>query len=106
MTEETERLQAVVKWFNPRTGYGFLTDLKSNEDIFVHHKGISANNDVYRTLITGEYVCYELSKDDKGKHLAVNVTGIGGGLLMCQRPRPKPKRSRKEDSLENQVSVE
>ena len=86
-TEQATRHQSSVKWFNPRTGYGFLTDLKTSEDIFVHHKGIKVDSDVYRTLITGEYVCYDLSSDNSGKKLAVNVTGIADGPLMCQRPR-------------------
>ncbi len=107
-TEATERYQAVVKWFNPRTGYGFLTDLKSKEDIFVHHKGITTDSDVYRTLITGEYVCYDLSSDKSGKNLAVNVTGIGGGPLMCQRPRPnkggKDKRKKSSGKEDDDVS--
>lgn len=97
MTEETNnnRKQAVVKWFNPRTGYGFLTDLITKEDIFVHHKGIKTDGDVYRTLITGEYVCYDLSNDASGKKLASNVTGIADGPLMCQRPRPNRTRDNK-----------
>ena len=106
--EQTQdRKQAVVKWFNPRTGYGFLTDLVTKEDIFVHHKGIKTDGDVYRTLITGEYVCYDLSEDNTGKKLASNVTGIADGPLMCQRPRPtrtrdskKPSKERKEAALE------
>lgn len=100
MTENTSRLQAVVKWFNPRTGYGFLTDLKSQEDIFVHHKGIKVAEDVYRTLVTGEYVCYDLSSDTTGKNLAVNVTGIADGPLLCQRPRNNRSKERVSKSDE------
>ena len=96
-----ERKQAVVKWFNPRTGYGFLTDLITKEDIFVHHKGIKTDGDVYRTLITGEYVCYDLSEDNSGKKLASNVTGIADGPLMCQRPRPARGRDNKKSSREH-----
>ena len=33
----TTRNIARVKWFNPRAGYGFLTDCDNAEDIFVHH---------------------------------------------------------------------
>ena len=100
--EQTEvRKQAVVKWFNPRTGYGFLTDLVTKEDIFVHHKGIKTDGDVYRTLITGEYVCYDLSEDNSGKKLASNVTGIANGPLMCQRPRPVRTRDNKKSNKDN-----
>ena len=38
-----ERLTARVKWFNPRAGYGFLTDCKNADDVFVHHTEITTS---------------------------------------------------------------
>tara|TARA_B100000941_G_C28265590_1_gene428839 strand:+ start:364 stop:663 length:300 start_codon:yes stop_codon:yes gene_type:complete len=97
----SEKKQAVVKWFNPKAGYGFLTDLESQEDIFCHHKGLSVSKDVYRTLTPGEYVQYQSTSDQSGKTLAENVTGIGGGPLLCERPRPARKAGPKtEDAVE------
>ena len=53
-----ERLTARVKWFNPRAGYGFLTDCKNADDVFVHHTEITTSGNVYKTLTAGEYVEY------------------------------------------------
>tara|TARA_B100000925_G_scaffold256672_1_gene210646 strand:- start:160 stop:537 length:378 start_codon:yes stop_codon:yes gene_type:complete len=83
----TARLTARVKWFNPRTGYGFLTDTTSSDDIFVHHSQITTSNNVYKTLTQGEYVEYDTTSDDSGKSLASNVTGLNKGPLLCERPQ-------------------
>lgn len=87
----TERNTACVKWFNPRAGYGFLTDCNNAADIFVHHSEINTSGNVYKTLTQGEYVEYKTTTDDKGKVLAVNVTGINQGPLLCERPRKGKK---------------
>ena len=98
MSQETQRSLASVKWFNHKAGYGFLTDLESNNDVFVHHNGIKTGDNVYKTLTTGEYVEYETTQDKSGKTLAVNVTGVRGGKLLCEQPkpvRPAPKTAAK-----------
>ena len=92
----TERLIGSVKWFNPRSGYGFLTDCKTADDVFVHHSEITTSGNVYKTLTAGEYVEYVTTTDPTGKVLANNVTGILKGPLLCERPRPK-KRGKGED---------
>ena len=73
------------KWFSDKLGYGFIT-IQSGEnkgkDIFVHHSGIKPLNSNYKTLRKGEYVNFKLIDGDNGLQ-AVNVTGIGGGSLMC-----------------------
>jgi CspA family cold shock protein len=75
-----------VKWFNQKIGYGFLTvqsegDLKG-KDIFCHHTGICPVNSKFRTLIKGEYINFDVEEGKNGIQ-AVNITGIGGGALMC-----------------------
>lgn len=85
---ETSRRIARVKWFNPRAGFGFLTDCVSAEDVFVHHSRLTTPDNVYRTLTQGEYVEYETILDNNGKSLANNVTGVNQGPLLCQRPAP------------------
>ena len=64
-----------------KAGYGFLTDVDSNADVFVRHNGIKSSDNVYKTLTT-EYVEYSTTKDDSGKTLAVDVTGLRGGKLL------------------------
>lgn len=80
------------KWFNDRYGYGFITVTQGDEkgkDIFVHHTGIKPLNSIYRTLKKGEYINFNIVKGENGPQ-AVDVTGIGGGCLMCDvLPAPR-----------------
>lgn len=80
----TERLVGRVKWFNAKQGYGFITDCKSNADVFVHHSGLVAPENVYKTLREGEYVEYSTKVDDKQKTVAIDVTGMNRGPLGCE----------------------
>ena len=75
---------ACVKWFNPKSGYGFITDIETKDDVFVHHSELVTSDNIYRSLTTGEYVSFNVKVDDDGKSTAVNVTGVGGGLLLCE----------------------
>lgn len=81
------RQQGIVKWFNNRSGFGFVTTLGDNsKDIFVHHSGVSVNREQYKYLVQGEYVEFVLtsSTNSEHKYQATEVTGIGGGALMCE----------------------
>ena len=81
----TNTLLGSIKWFNHKRGYGFLKDCDSGADIFVHYTAIRVPDGVYKTLIDGEYVQYELSSEtNDGKPIALNVTGVKGGPLLCQ----------------------
>jgi len=83
-----QRSTGVVKWFNNKAGYGFLTlivDGQTPEDIFVHHSEIQVGKDQYKYLVQGEYVEFVLSADaGKHKSLATGVRGVNGGRLMCE----------------------
>ena len=85
----SERLTGRVKWFNNKTGYGFITVTdgeSSGSDIFVHHSTIGVSNQQYKYLVQGEYVDFDLSSTQGGAHefQATNVVGIKGGKLMCE----------------------
>lgn len=86
-----ERRVGRVKWFNTRNGYGFLTDTQTTQDVFLHHSGIQVPDGVFRNLYTGEYVEYDTSTTPEGKTVAVNITGVHGGPLLCQLPRGTPR---------------
>lgn len=74
-----------VKWFNDRLGYGFITICLGTDlgrDVFVHHSGVHPINSNFRSLRTGEYTSFNLLHGHNGVQ-AVDVTGVGGGTLMC-----------------------
>jgi len=78
-----------VKWFNNKSGFGFITVCDGEfdgKDMFVHYSSIQVNDEQYKYLVQGEYVNFELVKPTKGDHEfhAVNVKGIKGGSLMCE----------------------
>lgn len=73
-----------VKWFDPRKGYGFVTEELTGEDFFVHHSGIVVKRNVYKSLTEGEPVEFRVEPDDEGRDCAVGVRGINSGPLMCE----------------------
>jgi cold shock CspA family protein len=89
-----KKLAGCVKWFNMKTGFGFLSvvqsvsgsDLKVGSEIFVHHSNIKVAEEQYRFLVQGEYVEFGVSNVANGQHScqAVDVTGMFGGKLMCE----------------------
>ena len=70
------RTSGVVKWFDSRKGFGFITAADQDRDIFVHFSGIVM--DGFRKLREGDAVEFELAESDKGLQ-AVNVVRQGGG---------------------------
>ena len=85
--DESSRQLGIVKWFNNKAGFGFVTTLEdSGKDIFVHHTGVSVDREQYKYLVQGEYVEFNLSKSDNSDHewQAVKVKGVRGGALMCE----------------------
>ena len=85
----TERVTARVKWFNNKSGYGFASTLGDDpRDVFIHHSSLKVGKEQYRYLVQGEYVDLDISsiEDEKSTHKwqSANVTGVQGGLLMCE----------------------
>ena len=67
MTDESAKIikdaEGVVKWFDPRKGYGFLIG-PEGQDIFVHYSKIEGEG--YRVLKDGSTVNYDAESTDKG----------------------------------------
>ena len=88
MGDKMDIYTGVVKWFNNKTGYGFITCLDKeyqHKDIFVHHSALVASNETYKYLVQGEYVEFKIKHDTNNtKHpiSAINVTGIHNGPLL------------------------
>lgn len=57
-------MNGVVKWFNMKKGFGFVTDNETGEDIFVHFSEIKAEG--FRNLNEGEEVTYDIERREKG----------------------------------------
>tara|TARA_Y100000816_G_C25813313_1_gene425681 strand:- start:137 stop:499 length:363 start_codon:yes stop_codon:yes gene_type:complete len=89
MSSTSDKTTGQVKWFNNRTGYGFITvndGEQSGKDIFAHYSAVQVSNSQYKFLVQGEYVEFGLIKPTTGEHefQATDITGIKGGKLMCE----------------------
>jgi CspA family cold shock protein len=97
----SDRSTGSVKWFNNKAGYGFVT-VKGGDhdgkDVFAHYSAIKVADDQFRYLVQGEYIEFDLTKDESGKHdfVVSNISGIKGGSLMCevQKANEKPRETR------------
>jgi len=64
--------EGIVKWFNSRKGYGFITR-EDGRDLFVHQSSIEMSG--FRTLNEGDRVSFEVEETDRGPQ-AKNVQKI------------------------------
>ena len=58
--------KGVVKFFNSRKGYGFITPEEGEGDVFVHMSAIIAESDDQKTLNQYDEVTYEITQGQKG----------------------------------------
>jgi len=60
-----------VKWFSDAKGYGFITPLEGEKDLFVHHTNIVGEG--FKTLPDGAKVEFDPREGTKGPE-ATNVS--------------------------------
>lgn len=107
MSNTNEETVGCVKWFNNKSGYGFITVNEGDhigKDIFVHHSNICVIVEQYKYLVQGEYVVFRVDTTTVGKHThqAMSVHGINGGQLMCEtRRNVKENRIRHNNDNDN-----
>jgi len=59
-------VNGIVKWFDSRKGYGFLTT-DEEQDVFVHYSAIIAENDNdFKNLYEGDTVEFNITEGKKG----------------------------------------
>jgi cold shock CspA family protein len=92
VSSSAQRTTGRVKWFNNKAGYGFITattGAQAGTDVFAHHSGLAVASQQYRYLVQGEYVEFQMNSVEGGAHRfqAVDVSGIGRGMLMCETRR-------------------
>ena len=62
-----------VKWFNSKKGYGFITEDKTERDIFLHISSLESSK--LRVLKEEQKIEFEIKKD-KEKLQAVNLKKV------------------------------
>lgn len=71
-----------MRFFCKNKGYGFIRDLQTGEDVFVHYSMLQRSSRGWRGLFRGEYVWFLDEAGERGR-AATHVCGVREGPLMC-----------------------
>ena len=62
-----------IKWFNPKKGYGFITEDKTERDIFLHVSALEKSK--LRILKEDQKIKFDI-KEEKEKLQAINLKKV------------------------------
>ena len=107
-------LNGCVKWFNSKKGYGFVTVITPESelvgtDIFAHFSNVNVVDNNYKRLFPGEYVSFNLGKNND-RDVCIDIRGINGGRLLADHPEyrykyfPKSRENNLEEKEEDVVA--
>ena len=101
----TNQYVGKVKWFNNKSGYGFVTFIDTSDfkgkDIFAHHSSLNVKDEIYKYLVQGEYVEFNIQKMESGNHeyQATNIKGVLQNDLMCETRHKNRDLSKNNESV-------
>lgn len=55
----------VVKWFNDKKGFGFISPDDGGDDLFAHFSAINSSG--FKTLKEGQKISFEVAQGPKGR---------------------------------------
>ena len=67
-------VNGIIKWFDPKKGFGFIVSDEVEGDVFVHYSKIKMEG--FKKLETSEEVTFDLIHSPEGKPQADNVVRI------------------------------
>ena len=75
-----QKQKGVVKWYNTKKGFGFITCDDGSGDAFVHFSEIKGQG--FKSLGDGEEVEFNVVTQEDGRRKAIDVTGPDGAFVI------------------------